>query len=75
MSSRKAEKYIPPKIVACELDGRRGYWRAIHPNGLVQTVKGTHAEAVRRVKQVVDRLNAFEEWCRRPTASQRIKLL
>lgn len=66
---------IPP-LVACEVEGRTGYWRAIHSNGLVQTVQGPRTEAERKVRVVVARLNAFEVWCRTPNAGiNRIKLL
>jgi hypothetical protein len=63
-----------PELVACDVDGRSA-WRAVHGNGMVQTVVGTKEVATRRVRAVVDRLNAFEEWCRRVPTHQRIELL
>lgn len=64
-----------PTLVPCEVEGRAGYWRAIHSNGLIQTVQGTQAEALRKVQAVVDKMNAFEAWCRRRPKKQRIALL
>ena len=71
----RAVCYPTPKLVAVEVEGRAGYWRAIHSNGLVQTVYGSHAEAVRKVRVIVDKMNAFETWCRERPKKQRIKLL
>ena len=65
-----------PQLVAVEVDGKPGYWRAIHHNGMVQTVLGTRTEAYRKVRAIVDKLNAFEEWCRQETrGTQRMELL
>lgn len=71
----RAQFHETPVLVAVEVNGVSGYWRAIHSNGLVQTVFGTHTEAARKVAVIVDKLNAFEVWCRHVPTKQRIKLL
>jgi hypothetical protein len=72
----RQRRFFPmPDLVACEVDGRSGYWRAIHANGLVQTVKGTKRAAERAVAQVVRRMNAFESWCRHHPCTEHLKLL
>lgn len=71
-----ARRYFPtPALVACEVAGIGGYWRAVHANGLVQTIHGSRQEAQRAVDKVVSRMNAFEDWCRRRSINERHKLL
>jgi hypothetical protein len=72
----KYRRFFPmPELVACEVDGRSGYWRAIHSNGLVQTVKGTKKAATRAVAKVVRRMDAFESWCRHRPCTEHLRLL
>lgn len=76
ITCRGARRHFPtPTLVACEVAGVGGYWRAIHANGLVQTVHGSRHQAQRAVDKVVSRMNAFEEWCRRRLRKERIQLL
>jgi hypothetical protein len=63
-----------PELVPVVVSGRSA-WRAVHDNGMVQTVIGNKRDASRRVRAVVDRLNAFDAWCRRTPTHQRIELL
>lgn len=72
----KKRVFFPmPDLVPCEVEGRPGYWRAIHANGLVQTVQGPKCKAVKAVAKVVARMNAFEAWCRHRSTMEHLELL
>lgn len=76
MRGVKQRRFFPtPTLVPCEVEGHAGYWRAIHANGLVQTVKGTKKAAQKAVAKVVRRMNAFESWCRHHPCTEHLKLL
>lgn len=76
ITRRGARRHFPtPALVACEVAGVGGYWRAVHANGLVQTVHGSRQTAQLAVDKVVSRMNAFGEWCRRRPRKERIQLL
>lgn len=71
----KPKTHSVPEITPHEVEGRTGYWRAVHANGLVQIVQGTRARALREVRKQVSRLNEFEAWCRAHSVNDRLRLL